>query len=152
MTRTLAPLAALLLTLCFAASASAQSKQALDDGFAHVKHGQLFLCANQGAQHSIGSHTGWARGQSAAKVRKEIVSQMLQAYLCLVEKPTTKKSDVVSGFAYIKQGVLILTGKTGPQHSIGSHSNWANGQSDESVRKATAAMLEQARGPILGGL
>lgn len=147
-----ATLGALALALCFAAPALAQSKPALDDGFAHIKHGQLFLCADQGPQHSIGSHTGWARGQSEQAVRKEIVSQMLQAYKCLVHKTNTKKADVAAGFAYIKQGALVLTGKTGPQHSIGSHSNWANGQSDENVRKATASMIDEARGPVLGGL
>lgn len=151
MTRLVLSLAA-VFTLALTSAAFAQSKPVLDDGFAHIKHGQLFFCANQGPQHSIGSHTGWAKGQSDKVVRKEIVSQILTAYKCIVQKTNTKKSDVVAGFAYIKQGALILTGKTGPQHSIGSHSGWANGQSDEAIRKDTANQLDAARKAIWGAL
>lgn len=151
MSRRVLSLAA-VFTLALTGAAFAQSKPVLDDGFAHIKHGQLFLCGNQGPQHSIGSHTGWAKGQSDKVVRKEIVSQILTAYKCLVHKTTTDKGAVVNGFAYIKQGALILTGKTGPQHSIGSHSGWANGQSDDNIRKAAANQLDDARKAIWGAL
>jgi hypothetical protein len=149
MIRALFPLSLVVFALLGGGTALAQTKTDLDNSFAHIKHGELFLNGQQGSQHSIGSHTGWARGQSERVVRVELVAQALLAYHGLVTNTKISKANLDQAFAYIKQGALILTGRTGPQHSIGSHLNWAKGQTAQSVIAAIAAEMVSIRTALL---
>ncbi len=141
-----------LALLSFTAVAHANSKSELISSFAHLKHGQLYACGDQGSQHSLESHKRWANGQTPNVLKKEILRQIATTYSCLIRKPGLSKESLIKGFAYAKQGTLIALRKTGRQHSIASHSRWAKGQPAQAIRSEIARQLDASYRRVIGQL
>ncbi|HYO69429.1 MAG TPA: hypothetical protein VEU33_25460 [Archangium sp.] len=132
------PLAVLSVLFMFSGQAQAQTsfftggpaitKEQQANVFAYVKN--AWQVSDGKTATDLELHRGWARGQTDAVVRGEI-DRLVNVTLGNIRK--LGKAKLVEVFANLKQGAVIAGNKEAG-HTLGSHTNWANEQTEETLR------------------
>jgi hypothetical protein len=132
------PLAVLGVLFLFSGEAQAQTsffnggpaitKEQQANVFAYVKN--AWQVSNGQTATDLEAHRRWARGQTDAVVKGE-VDRLVDATLGNIRKQG--KAKLVEVFANMKQGAVTVANKEAG-HTLASHTNWANGQTEETLR------------------